>query len=284
MMNCCRQLQRHHRLLARRQFERIQRHLVGKRRERFLVEIDARAPEHLLVIFPERQRVGIMRGDAPDARADGEGDLDLLVDRGLIAAGAQPAMIVVWRSDFSVQWASSTPPQPGHSTFQVRSNSPSREACRKPEITRSSSSPVRFEKSSTLMRLSSWSSPLLDQLQDGIGHRRIGGLLQHGKLGLDVAHGATSRRARRASMRRFRHRGVMRKHRRAIGLRRHHADRHHRLLVDQVDTERADHLGQRQRRLDQREMRADADPRADAERQIGKAIGRRCRRHEARAG
>ena len=36
-----------------------------------------------------------MRGDAPDARADREGDLDLLVDGGLIAAGAQAAMIVV---------------------------------------------------------------------------------------------------------------------------------------------------------------------------------------------
>ena len=37
----------------------------------------------------------IMRGDAADARADGKGDLDLLVDRGLIAAGAQAAMVVV---------------------------------------------------------------------------------------------------------------------------------------------------------------------------------------------
>jgi hypothetical protein len=39
--------------------------------------------------------------------------------------------------------------------------------------------------------------------------------------------------------------------------------------------ERADHLGQRQRGLDQREMRADADSRADAERQVGEAVGRR---------
>ena len=36
-----------------------------------------------------------MRRDPPDLRADGEGDLDLLVDRGLIAAGAQSAMIIV---------------------------------------------------------------------------------------------------------------------------------------------------------------------------------------------
>src|SRR3981081_2835824 len=71
-------------------------------------------------------------------------------------------------------------------------------------------------------------------------------------------------------------------HRRAIGLRRHHADWHHRFLVEKTDTERTDHLGQRQRRFHQREMRADADAGADAERQIGKAIGRWRRRHEAR--
>ena len=69
--------------------------------------------------------------------------------------------------------------------------------------------------------------------------------------------------------------GRNRKHRRAIGLRRHHADRHHRLLVDQRHPERADQPGQRQRCLDQREMRADADPRTDAERQVGKTIRRR---------
>ena len=43
------------------------------------------------------------------------------------------------------------------------------------------------------MRLSSWSSPLFDQPQDGIGHRGIGGLLQHRKLGLDIAHVAILR-------------------------------------------------------------------------------------------
>src|SRR3954467_5210245 len=63
-----------------------------------------------------------------------------------------------------------------------------------------------------------------------------------------------------------------RKQRRAVRLRGHHADRHHRRLVDEADTERADQLCQRQHRLDQREMRADADPRADAERQIGKTV------------
>src|ERR1700730_3639485 len=32
---------------------------------------------------------------------------------------------------------------------------------------------------------------LVDQPRDSIGHRRIGGLLQHGNLGLDVAHAET---------------------------------------------------------------------------------------------
>ncbi len=32
----------------------------------------------------------------------------------------------------------------------------------------------------------------LDQLLDGLGDRRIGGLLQHGNLGLDVVHWETS--------------------------------------------------------------------------------------------
>ena len=47
---------------------------------------------------------------------------------------------------------SSTPPQPGQSTFHDNSNSPSRAACRNAAITRSSSSPFFFAKSSALMR------------------------------------------------------------------------------------------------------------------------------------
>ena len=65
------------------------------------------------------------------------------------------------------------------------------------------------------------------------------------------------------------------KHRRAIGLCRHDADRHHRLLVEKLDAERADQLGERQCRLHQREMRPDANARPDAERQIGKTIRQR---------
>jgi hypothetical protein len=82
------QLQRHHRLLMGRQLARVKHHLFGQRREGFLVQIDARAPENLLEIVPDRQRVGVMGGDAPDAGTDREGHLDLLVDRRLVTAGA----------------------------------------------------------------------------------------------------------------------------------------------------------------------------------------------------
>ena len=83
-----RQLQGQYRLLMGRQLKRVQHHVIGERRERLLVEIDAGTPENLLEIFPDRQRVGVMRRDPPDPGTDGEGDFDLLVDRGLIPAGA----------------------------------------------------------------------------------------------------------------------------------------------------------------------------------------------------
>ena len=41
-----------------------------------------------------------MRRDAPDPGADREGNLDLFVDGGFIAAGAQPAMIVIMTQRF----------------------------------------------------------------------------------------------------------------------------------------------------------------------------------------
>ena len=120
----------------------------------------ARAPEHLLVIFPERQRIGIMRRDAPDPGADGKGDLDLLVDRGLIAAGAQSA--IDSRRGAAISASS------GHrarrrsrGTARSRSDRTARAARhagsrRSPALRRAR---CRAEKSSTLIRLSSWSSP-----------------------------------------------------------------------------------------------------------------------------
>src|SRR6516225_7662478 len=55
---------------------------------------------------------------------------------------------------FNVVLESSTPPQPGHNTFQDSSKIPSLAACRKAATVRSSSSPVFVAKSSTLMRQS----------------------------------------------------------------------------------------------------------------------------------
>src|SRR5215469_8523102 len=62
------------------------------------------------------------------------------------------------------------------------------------------------------------------------------------------------------------------KHRRPVGLRRHDAHRDDRRLVGEADAEGADQLGQCQCRLDQREMRADADPGTCAEGQVSKTI------------
>src|ERR1700754_3436406 len=63
------------------------------------------------------------------------------------------------------------------------------------------------------------------------------------------------------------------KHRRAVGLGRDHADRHHRLLVEQRNAEGADHFCKCKSGFDQCKMRPDADARTDAERQIGKTVG-----------
>ena len=116
---------------------------------------------------------------------------------------------------------------------------------------------------------------VFDQARDRIGHRRVGGLFQYGKLGLDVAHVGNLDGIAGAFQQCLLSERVMRN----IG------ERSGCVVttpigitgscVEQLDPERADHLGQRQRRFHQREMRADADPRADAERQIGEAIGRR---------
>src|SRR4029078_5132100 len=66
-----------------------------KRLKVLRLKVDARTPEYLLVVFPGRRRIGIVRSDAPDARADREGDRNLLVDGSFVAAGAQAAMIII---------------------------------------------------------------------------------------------------------------------------------------------------------------------------------------------
>ena len=76
--------------------------------------------------------VGMVRRDAADARADGEGHLDHFVERRLVVGGADGAAVVPRRARvLSEALASSTPPQPGQSTFHDSSNRPTRAACRK---------------------------------------------------------------------------------------------------------------------------------------------------------
>ena len=89
-------------------------------------------------------------------------DLDHFVERRLVAARRRArSRTRPCRTVFSVCMASSTPPQPGHSTFQLSSNSPSRAACRKAPIAFSSSRPASAAKPSTLTRHSSRSEPSL---------------------------------------------------------------------------------------------------------------------------
>ena len=74
-------------------FERIERDLLHHVLEAFLGQVDAGAPEDLPEILPHGQRMRIVRGDAAHARIDREGDLDHLVERRLIAGGAERAVV-----------------------------------------------------------------------------------------------------------------------------------------------------------------------------------------------
>ena len=58
-------------------------------------QVDARAPEYLAIIFDFGERIGVMGADMANPRADGECDLDHFVEGGLVARGAQPAIIFV---------------------------------------------------------------------------------------------------------------------------------------------------------------------------------------------
>ena len=60
-----------------------------------------------------------------------------------------------------------------------------------------------------------------------------------------------------------------------IGLGGDNSDRHYRVVIGTLDTEGFDHRGQHQGGLGQGKLCADADSRTDAERQIGRAVGRR---------
>ena len=57
-------------------------------------KIDGRTPEDLAIIFGCGQFVGIMGRDLSHARADREGHLDQIIERRLIACGAESAIIL----------------------------------------------------------------------------------------------------------------------------------------------------------------------------------------------
>src|SRR6266702_171383 len=79
---------------AGRQLDGIDDRLVDDLLE-VLGQVDSRAPEDLAVIFPHRQRMGIVRRDPANARVHREGYFDHLVERGFVADGAQCAGVLV---------------------------------------------------------------------------------------------------------------------------------------------------------------------------------------------
>jgi hypothetical protein len=136
-----------------------------------------------------------MRGDVPDAGTDREGDLDLLVDRGFVTAGAQRAMIVIRPQRFqravgakhaAATWAQHVPgkveqPKPG-SVEKARNH-----------LFFVEPGPLRKIQRVDAVELMVFAS--LNQVQDGIRHHGICGLLQQGEFGLDVAHVKSSNRS-----------------------------------------------------------------------------------------
>ena len=87
-------VQRHLRLLAGRKLDRVDGELAPACSSKAgLGQIEAGAPEDLPEVFPHRQRLRIVRRDPPHARAHGEGDLDHLVQRRLVGARAERAVV-----------------------------------------------------------------------------------------------------------------------------------------------------------------------------------------------
>ena len=188
MTNCFRQLQRHHRLLARRQFDRLERHFVPQARECLLVDVDSRAPENLPEIFPERQRIGIVRRDPPDARADGEGDLDLFVDGGLVAGRAQRAIIVVMAQRFQRGM------RVEHAAAAGAEHVPAQIEQPEPRCMQEAGNHLLLVEAGLRRKIQQVDPvelailAVLDQMLDGVGDRGIGGLLQDCKQRLRFAH------------------------------------------------------------------------------------------------
>src|SRR4051812_41362695 len=62
------QLQRQHRPFAGRYFDGLERGFIAQAEKVILIEINSRTPENLPDIFPERQRIRIVRRDTPHPR------------------------------------------------------------------------------------------------------------------------------------------------------------------------------------------------------------------------
>ena len=88
-----RQGERHRRLFACSELHHVERHPLDGAFD-ILGHVIARAPEDLAHIFGEGKRIGIMRGDAANARVDRERDLDQLVERRFVIGRAKRAIIV----------------------------------------------------------------------------------------------------------------------------------------------------------------------------------------------
>ena len=95
-----RQVQRQARLVARREFERIERDLLQHRFKVGRLQVNAGTPENLAEIFKERQRLGVMGGDTAHARRDGKRHFDPFIERGFETCGAERAIIVCLANAF----------------------------------------------------------------------------------------------------------------------------------------------------------------------------------------
>ncbi len=120
-----------------------------------------------------------MRRDAADPRADGEGNLDLFVDGSFIAAGAQPAMIVILAQRFQrtvgIEHAAAAGAE--HVPVEVEQTEPGgmeKAGDHALFIEAGALREIQHVDPVELMVLA-----ILDQPQNRIGDRRVGGLLQH---------------------------------------------------------------------------------------------------------
>lgn len=88
-----RQLQRYQRLLAGRELDCLDGDFFEKLFKSCFGQIDPGAPENLPEIFPDRERVGVVCRDSPQARADRKGDFDHFVECRFAAGSAERAVV-----------------------------------------------------------------------------------------------------------------------------------------------------------------------------------------------